>query len=328
MKNAVALFSVCVITAFGTITSTPAAGTQDVPVLRIKRGDLVQIRVAPDSSLNDTYSVSRYGEIEFGSFGLMDLSNLSIDEATHLIQVTLESNDVSHARVDVRIMRTGYDSVEVIGAVTRPGVVGIGAGETETLTNILMRVNGLQKSTRAHALYIARSGMTRKTVQVADMEKHVLEYEGDRPVLPSVRLSHGDILYLPQGDAHPLILGRPVPTEIHDQPERSASEGIPDIDFTHRSTWTPQQCERAYLAAIKADPENAVAHYNLGVLYQDDLGQPSKAVQHYTRYLHLRPNASDVDTVKKWIEKLETEILKRNRRFEARDPGQPITVPD
>ena len=65
------------------------------------------------------------------------------------------------------------------------------------------------------------------------------------------------------------------------------------------------EAEAEYLKALRIDPTDADIHYNLGILYDQDLKKPGEAVIHYRRYLTLRPNAADSDQVKNWIMELQ-----------------------
>jgi tetratricopeptide (TPR) repeat protein len=62
-----------------------------------------------------------------------------------------------------------------------------------------------------------------------------------------------------------------------------------------------RDAEREYLHALRLDPTDADVHYNLGILYDDNLNEKQKAAMHYRRYLKLRPNGPDVDAVKNWL---------------------------
>lgn len=68
-----------------------------------------------------------------------------------------------------------------------------------------------------------------------------------------------------------------------------------------------KEAEREYLRALRVDPIDADAHYNLAILYEEHLKVPRKAVSHYRRYLKLRPNAPDANEVRTWIVALETQ---------------------
>ncbi len=67
------------------------------------------------------------------------------------------------------------------------------------------------------------------------------------------------------------------------------------------------EAEQEYLKALQLDPNDADVHYNLGVLYDDEMGRPAKAILHYRRYLQLNPHGTDADRVRNWLMRLELE---------------------
>ncbi|MFU8780573.1 MAG: tetratricopeptide repeat protein [Kiritimatiellia bacterium] len=67
------------------------------------------------------------------------------------------------------------------------------------------------------------------------------------------------------------------------------------------------EAEQEYLQALRLDPTDADIHYNLGILYDDELGQRDKAILHYRRYLQLNPHGVDADRVRSWLMRLEVE---------------------
>lgn len=71
-----------------------------------------------------------------------------------------------------------------------------------------------------------------------------------------------------------------------------------------------EQAEREYLRALRLDPTDADVHYNLGILYDDELNASTKAAVHYRRYLKLNPHGPDADQVRDWLMKLE---MKKHR---------------
>ena len=70
------------------------------------------------------------------------------------------------------------------------------------------------------------------------------------------------------------------------------------------------EAEAAYLKAITADPEYALAHYNLGVLYELYLQRLGDALQHFERYQDL---AGDDPQVEKWITDLRRRVAANQR---------------
>ncbi len=63
--------------------------------------------------------------------------------------------------------------------------------------------------------------------------------------------------------------------------------------------------EEEYLQALRIDPMDASSHYNLAILYDDELSNKDRALIHYKRYLRLSPSSADQDEVRQWIMKLE-----------------------
>jgi tetratricopeptide (TPR) repeat protein len=62
-----------------------------------------------------------------------------------------------------------------------------------------------------------------------------------------------------------------------------------------------RSAEREYLKALEIDPGDPDVHYNLGILYDDNLGDKAKAATHYRRFLMLRPHGPDAEAVRGWL---------------------------
>ena len=56
-----------------------------------------------------------------------------------------------------------------------------------------------------------------------------------------------------------------------------------------------------YGEVLKISPNDADAHYNLAIIYDDHLNEKRKAIQHYEEYLKLEPVAEDASQVVSWI---------------------------
>lgn len=61
------------------------------------------------------------------------------------------------------------------------------------------------------------------------------------------------------------------------------------------------EAEAEFLKALKLNPNDPYLHYNLGILYEDDLNKPAKAREHYEAFLELAPNDRDATNVKEWL---------------------------
>lgn len=63
--------------------------------------------------------------------------------------------------------------------------------------------------------------------------------------------------------------------------------------------------EQEYLKALQIDPADADVHYNIGILYDENIGDKTKAAMHYRRFLMLKPHGPDADAVKGWLMAIE-----------------------
>lgn len=68
-----------------------------------------------------------------------------------------------------------------------------------------------------------------------------------------------------------------------------------------------RDAEREYLKCLSIDPSDSGVHYNLGILYDDKLNMNDKAMNHYYKFLALRPMGETAERVRDWITKLELE---------------------
>ena len=75
----------------------------------------------------------------------------------------------------------------------------------------------------------------------------------------------------------------------------------------HRQEGRYEEAEYAYLQALRLDPTDSYVHYHLGVLYDDSLEEPDKAMMHYRRYLQLNPDGTDTDLVRSSLMRLEMD---------------------
>jgi LysM repeat protein len=66
----------------------------------------------------------------------------------------------------------------------------------------------------------------------------------------------------------------------------------------------------AYERAVQANPRNAQAHFELGVLYQERIKDPVSAAFHYQKHLELRPNSPYREAIKPRLDACKMEIAK------------------
>jgi tetratricopeptide (TPR) repeat protein len=65
-----------------------------------------------------------------------------------------------------------------------------------------------------------------------------------------------------------------------------------------------KKAEYWFLNALALNPDDPYVHFNLGILYDDNLGNKKKARYHYQRFLQLAPEDKDAARVREWLASL------------------------
>jgi LysM repeat protein len=66
----------------------------------------------------------------------------------------------------------------------------------------------------------------------------------------------------------------------------------------------------AYHRALENHPNNSVAHYRLGWLYEREDRDPAAAIYHLQRYLKLRPNSENADMIRQRVVGCKQSLVK------------------
>lgn len=181
-----------------------ARGGEQVQVgaLTIHPDCLLQITVAEDPSLNGSYKVNDIGAVEVGYLGPIILYNATEREAEAKIEEVLKLRDFKHATVKVRILRTAYGRVRIDGSVGKPGFIKVGAGDTISLNNALLRAGGLLSTARDGRVRVYR-GALRSAMPLSEMpwEEYPLETADGEMQIPDVLLGNSDVAVVVSGKA-------------------------------------------------------------------------------------------------------------------------------
>jgi len=65
------------------------------------------------------------------------------------------------------------------------------------------------------------------------------------------------------------------------------------------------KAEHHYMEALKIDPEDGGVHYNLAILYDDEMKNRKKAREHYEKFLELSPDDKDAAKVVEWLSTMD-----------------------
>ncbi|HEV7919477.1 MAG TPA: polysaccharide biosynthesis/export family protein [Thermoanaerobaculia bacterium] len=122
---------------------------------KIGSRDVLEIKVLQDPSVNTRATVSDDGRITLGLVGKVDVGGLTTNQAELKIKTLLEAQYIKKADVSVQIVEYGSKPISVVGAVSKPGSIGISGNIT--LMQAITAAGGLA-SGYGKTLYVLRTG--------------------------------------------------------------------------------------------------------------------------------------------------------------------------
>jgi tetratricopeptide (TPR) repeat protein len=81
-----------------------------------------------------------------------------------------------------------------------------------------------------------------------------------------------------------------------------------------------------YQQALQVDPQLARAHLELGLLYDEKLGDPIGAIYHYRQFLELEPKSDKRQLVEDFIERAKLSLASKLPQSPAIDPGDLVRL--
>jgi protein involved in polysaccharide export with SLBB domain len=168
----------------------------DANGLTIQKDCIVSVTVKEDAALNGSYPVNELGAIGLGYIGPVILLNKTAREAQNKIREILESRAFKVATVTVEIQRPSYDNILVTGAVNTPGLIKIGAGETVSLNELLLRANGVSVAVGSARIRVVRGGRLSPIAPALPGETYKLVADSGEPSVPAVTLRNNDVVYV------------------------------------------------------------------------------------------------------------------------------------
>lgn len=199
-------------------SSAAAVPAQDDPALpargatqqeiRIQPDCLLQISVAEDPSLNGSYPVNEIGAVDLGYIGPIILFNKTEKEAAQKITEVLLNRDFRAATTKVRIVRASYGQIKVTGAVRQPGLIKVGASDTISLNDALLRVGGLSPNAWGGRVTVYRGGMLSAAPDPKTADEFALAGADGQPSVPDISLGANDLAVIAPPSSR--VEGQPV----------------------------------------------------------------------------------------------------------------------
>jgi polysaccharide export outer membrane protein len=143
------------------LSSQPVAIASDAPV---GGRDILSIRVFQDPNFNTTATVTEEGTITMNPLGKVPVAGLTLPQIEQRIKSLLEARFLNKADVTVDLIEAGSKPISVIGAVSRPGRIGVTGNIT--LMQAITAAGGLAPG-YGRSLYVLRSAPNGLTEQIA-----------------------------------------------------------------------------------------------------------------------------------------------------------------
>ncbi len=133
------------------------------------------------------------------------------------------------------------------------------------------------------------------------LEARLAERDAELAVLRGVQAGNEDALRVKDGDIARLQKA------LADSQQGNARERFAlayNLGSIYKAARQYDRAEAQFLKALEMKDDDAALHYNLGILYDDNLKNAKKARLHYERFLDLAPNDPDAPNVIKWLKEL------------------------
>ena len=144
----------------GSLLSDATPSASDAP---IGPRDFIEVKVFQDPNLNTKMTVTDDGRITMPLIGKVDVSGLTPTEVEQRVKTLLEKF-INKPDVSVTVLEAGSKPISVIGAVTRPGRIGITGNIA--LIQAITQAGGLANG-YGRTLYVLRSAANGLTEQIA-----------------------------------------------------------------------------------------------------------------------------------------------------------------
>lgn len=176
-----------------------ASSASDAP---IGARDVIEVKVFQDPNLNTKTTVTDDGRITMPLIGKIDVSGLTPSEVETRIKTLLEAKYINKADVSVTVVEAGSKPISVIGAVSRPGRIGITGNIT--LIQAITQAGGLV-SGYGRSLYVLRTAANGLTEQIAiDIDELMIRGNPDL----NLPLRANDVINVPvDGSINIYVLG-------------------------------------------------------------------------------------------------------------------------
>lgn len=166
------------------ISTALAGGARDY---RIGPGDAVDVVVHGEALSSGGFTVAANGQVSLPCAGMVPLAGRTAHEAEGLVRRALMPGCYVDPQVTVRISEYRSQPIEVLGAVSKPGVYYLD-GQT-TLRTVITRAGGVKTERSTGQILLTRKGQEPLQVGLSELEASLGDYT----------LFSGDVITVDEG---------------------------------------------------------------------------------------------------------------------------------
>jgi polysaccharide export outer membrane protein len=269
LLKSIALLSLCLTGAVTASAQDLTGVSSDTP---LGPRDVVEIKVAQDPTANTRATIGEDGRINMPYLNKVDAAGLTPTQLEMRIKTGLEAKVLTRADVSVQVIEFGSKPISVIGAVNRPGRIGVTGNIT--LLQAITSAGGLAPG-YGKTLYVLRTASNGLSEQIPiDIDDLMVTFNPDM----NLPLAPNDVINVPVDSTITVyILGevvRPGPVVFR----RSQSPGLLQAlsgaggltDRASRTVVVKRKDPRGKETTIKVDYKRIVSGRLSDVTLQDN----------------------------------------------------------
>lgn len=159
----------------------------------LQPGDLVDIQVYMEDSMNRVLRLSGNGTITFPLVGNIKLSGLTLEQAEQKLAGRLTSY-IKNPQVSMLVKEYGNKTVYVLGQVSKPAAIEIPPEKSLTVLEAITSVGGFTDIANTSKVRVLR--MENGKQKTIDVDVSQITKQGNKSM--DISLQPGDVVFVPQ----------------------------------------------------------------------------------------------------------------------------------
>jgi len=169
------------------VMGTAIIAGEEEEVYHLKASDIIRLSVFGEPDLAREVKLTVTGEASLPLIGAVQLSGMTLREAEQTVTDLYDADYLVEPKVNINLVDAAMEAVAVMGAVNKPGTVGIPPNTSLDLASAVAAAGGLADHADDTRVELKRGD----SVNAYDLE------EMNRRASPPVMLEHGDRINVP-----------------------------------------------------------------------------------------------------------------------------------